>query len=134
MCTKEEFANFAKMAAALPQDSSKPIYQDFEGNQLNGVPFVVIYLNEYPTPWQVYNSNRFHRKHRGDYFYVSNSKLDEQGNVLPKKVWRHTLMFHKKWARKDIPVKDVTFDVIGLKRKSTKLQSAVLITNINYVL
>lgn len=133
MCTKEDFAKYANMAAELPQDSSKPIYQDLNGNQMNGVTFLVIEGNVYPTPSEVFDATHWHEK-RGNYYYVSHSKVDEQGNILPKKVYRHTLMFHKKWARKDIPVKDVTFDVIGLKRKSTKLPAGVLITNVNYVL
>lgn len=133
MCTKEDFTKYANMAAALPQDSSAPIYQDLNGNQMSGVPFLVIGGDKYPSPTEVFNSTRWHTK-RGDHYYVSYSKTDEHGNILPKKVWRHTLMFHKKWARKDVPVKDVTFDVIGLKRKSTKLPAGVLIANVNFVL
>ena len=133
MCTKEDFARYASMAATLPQDSSKPIYQDLNGDGLSGVSFLVIEGDKYPSPSDVFDATRWHPK-RGDYYYVAHSKVDEQGNVLPKKVWRHTLMFHKKWARKDIPVKDVTFDVIGLKRKSTKLPAGVLIVNVNYLL
>ena len=134
MCTKEDFAKYADMAAALPQDSSKPIYQDLNGNRICGVPFLVIEGDKYPSPSDVFGSTRFRQKKRGNYYYISYSKVDEHGNVLPKKVWRQTLMFHKKWARKDIPVKDVMFDVVGLKRKSTKLPAGVLIVNVNYVL
>lgn len=133
MCTKEEFSRFAEMAAKLPQDSSKPIYQDLNGNQLCGIMFHTIYGNAIPSPAEVFDSTRFHQKKIGNYYYVSYSKVDELGNVLPKKVWRYTLMYHKKWARKDIPVKDVSFDVVGLKRKSTKLPSGVLISNIKYI-
>lgn len=133
MCTKEDFERYASMAAMLPQDSDTPIYQDLNGNQLSGITFLVIGGNKYPSPSNVFDSMHWHPK-RGDRYYVSYSKVDEQGNVLPRKEWRQTLMFHKKWARKDIPVKDVTFDVIGLKRKSTKLPAGVLITNVDYVL
>ena len=133
MCTKEDFANFAKMATELPQDSSKPIYQDLNGNQLSGVMFHTIYGNALPSPAEVFGLEHTTRRRR-DCYYVRAFKTDEQGNILPKKVFRYVLMFHKKWARNDIPVKDVTFDVVGLKRKSTKLPAGVLIVNINYVL
>lgn len=135
MTTIQDYTNYAAMAAALPQDASTPIYQDLNGEQLSGVHFSVIYTKNYPTPPAVFESlYSYERRRKGNYYYVQASKQDENGKTLPRKVFRYTLMYHKKWARKDIPVKSVSFDVVGLKRKSTQLDSAVLISNIKFEL
>ena len=136
MTTIHDYTNYVAMAAALPQDASKPIYQDLNGEQLSGVHFTAVYTKNYPEPASVYESMRstYGTRRRCDCYYVLASKEDENGKTLPRKVFRYILMYHKKWARKDIPVKSVSFDVVGLKRKSTKLDSAVLISNIKFEL
>jgi hypothetical protein len=41
-------------------------------------------------------------------------------------------MFHKKWARKDKEIAKVTFEIVGIKRQTTGLPAAVLISNVKF--
>lgn len=66
---------------------------------------------------------------KGNY-YITYSKFDEHGNILPKKQYRNILMFHKKYSRRDIEIKNVDFKVVGLKRKTTHRPAGLLIEDI----
>lgn len=94
--------------------------------------FYPVYSCEKPTPIEVFNAlSKFgFFKHSG--FYISSFKDDDNGTILPRKIYNQKLMYHKKWARKDIEVKEVTYDIVGYKRKTTHLPCAVIIANVNF--
>lgn len=127
------FNEYLELAAKLPQDAKTAIYQLFNDN----TPLVYYVLYDQPNPLTIFRAMSQGRNRinvgRG-YFYERPSKTNELGQVLPKGVYRHTIMYHRKWSRCDVPVTDVTFDVVGLKRKSSKLPSGVLISNVNFVI
>lgn len=130
------FAEYAQDARMLPQDASTPIYQYFDGTEYRGIP-TVIYGDEATLVTIYYAMSRHSRLLRdgqGGYYWLQESKIGEDGKVLPKKVYRRTVMYHKKYARKDIPVKDVEFNVVGLKRRSTHLQAGVIIADVKFIL
>lgn len=58
----------------------------------------------------------------------------ENGNLEERKYWKQVLMFHKAWSRNDVEVKKVTYDIVGLKRKTTHLPAGVMIANIKFIL
>ncbi len=119
------------MARNLPQDSKTPIYQDFDGKQIEGIPFEVV-SDDNVTPISIWGT-RGKRPYANGYLYPIWSKTDKDGNVLPKGVYYRTLWYHRKWARKDKEVTKVTFDIIGLKRASTHLPAGVIISGIKYI-
>lgn len=67
-----------------------------------------------------------------DNYYIRSSKYDEFGNILPKGVYDERLYYHKKYARNDKQVIGVSYDIIGIKRKTTHLPAGVIISNINF--
>ena len=67
-------------------------------------------------------------------YYVKNiPAYDEKGNLMKKREWGKKLMHHKAWARKDVEVKEVTFDIIGIKRETSHLPAGVLIANVEFI-
>ena len=64
------------------------------------------------------------------YYTVSRPTYREDGTLKKKSEWDKVLMFHKRYSRQDIEIKRVTFDVVGLKRCTSKLSAGVLIQNI----
>jgi hypothetical protein len=68
-------------------------------------------------------------------FYVKNiPTYREDGNLNKMRDWKKILMFHKAWSRNDIEVKDVNFEIVGIKRQTTNLPAGVLISNAEFVL
>jgi len=66
-------------------------------------------------------------------FYIKVVKTyREDGTIEKASEWEKKLMFHKAWSRKDVEITEVTFDVIGVKRETSKLPAGVLIANINF--
>ena len=57
----------------------------------------------------------------------------EDGNLKKMKDWKKVLMFHKAWRRTDVNITDVTFDIVGIKRKTTHLPAGVLISNVKFI-
>lgn len=135
------FFDYAEMAANLPQDAKADIYQFFGCDK--PVTYYVLYNNVTnegvqadASPVSVFRAVcRGHRRRytEGGYLYEAASKTGDDGKILPKGKYRYAIMYHRKWGKRDVPVTDVTFDVVGLKRKSTKLPSGVLIANVKFV-
>lgn len=107
-----DFKEALKNAQNLPQDSSTPIYQLFDEK----VSFTTIYAND---PISVFNS-MFRGRMNSNYYIKVIDKMP-------------TLMYHKKYSRNDIPVKNVEFKIVGLKRRSTHLDAGVLISDIKFI-
>jgi hypothetical protein len=134
-----ELSKYFEMARNLAQDANKPIYQDLEGNEIKE-NWLIIYDDDKPiTPADIFTDNRFSHALLakdgcyGGRYYTRQLKTDKEGKILPRKVYRTEVYYHRKWARKDELVTDVTFDVIGLKRKTTHLPCGVLINNIQFI-
>lgn len=66
------------------------------------------------------------------YYIKEIPTYSEDGNLKKRKYWKQVLMFHKAWARIDIEVKSVTYDIVGLKRETTNLPAGVIIANIKF--
>ena len=107
-----DFTTALAKAEQLPQDANSPIYQLFDEK----VSFTTIYRND---PVSVFESMIGMRRN-GAYYVVTKNKI-------------RTLMYHKKYARVDVPVKSVEFNVVGLKRHSTHLSAGVLVSNIKFI-
>lgn len=128
-----EIQSLLQQAKELPSHINgelQPIYQFFSKEK----PSLLFEIyGESITPVGIFKEvGRF--KYFKGYYLKSIPKLRNDGSVIPFKDWKTKLMFHKKYARTDIEVKDVTFDVVGLKRQTTKLGAAVLITNVKFII
>ena len=127
---KEDLHKLMEYAKQLPQDASTPIYQDFNGNVIWTYDYSILY-DETMIPADIFNAAHLYRRVNSyPRYYVRSHKTDEDGKILPKKVYRHELMIHHKYARHDVPIKHVSFEVVGFKRKSTLLPAGVLIRNL----
>ena len=121
------FNYYYKKAKALKKDANTPIYQDLQGFPIKET-FIEYYGSEEPTAASLFMSrNSASAKYMNGTLYISSSKYDEDGKILPKGVYHHKLMFHKPYARTDKEVKTVVYKIVGLKRASTKLPAAVLV-------
>ena len=81
----------------------------------------------------VFNALKPHY-HSAERYYVKTVRTyREDGSLRKCGEWGKKLMYHKAWARKDVEVKSVEFDIVGLKRDTTSLPSAVLVTNIRFI-
>ena len=110
-----DFNTALQMAAELPQDAGTPVYQLFEESNTT---FTTIYACD---PVSVYSSIiGFQKNNKTYYLSFLNGKS--------------VLMYHKKYARIDVQVSTVEFDICGLKRKSTHLPAGVLVKNIKFVI
>lgn len=133
--------DYAIMAANLPQDAGTDIYQFFAKKEtvenhvvlLNDVTNGVVKVDASPVGvFRAMSRGKSRLFDSDGYFYISASKIGEDGKVLPKGVYRYSVMYHKRYSRRDVAVRDVTFNVVGLKRKSSKLPSGILISNIYF--
>lgn len=129
---KEDLHKLMEYAEQLPQDASTPIFQDLNGNGIS-TSYTTLY-DETMSPAAIFIATTGIYSCFNSYprYYVLSHKTDEKGKILPKKVYRHELMIHHKYARHDAPIKHVSFEVVGFKRKSTHLPAGVLITNVTY--
>lgn len=67
-------------------------------------------------------------------FYVQTvPTYREDGNLKKMRDWDKKLMYHKAWARTDVEVKGVNFDIVGIKRETTHLSAGVLIANVEFI-
>jgi hypothetical protein len=72
--------------------------------------------------------------HSAERYYIKTvSKYRKDGSLTRYGEWSRKLMYHKPWSRKDVEVKSVEFDIVGVKRETTSLPSAVLLTNIRFI-
>jgi hypothetical protein len=72
--------------------------------------------------------------HSAERYYIKTVKTyREDGSLRKYNEWDQKLMYHKAWARKDVEVKSVEFDIVGVKRETTSLPSGVLLTNIRFI-
>lgn len=128
---KEDLHMLMEYAKQLPQDASTPIYQNFDGQQ-NTTGGVCLTVDAF-DPVTVFNAHpSYYHSHIYPRYYVSSSKVGDDGKILPEGVWERTLMMHRKYARYDVPIKHVSFEVVGFKRKSTGLPAGVLIDNVQF--
>ena len=58
--------------------------------------------------------------------------IQDNGDRRKKDEWEKKLMFHKKWSRKDVEIKNVELDIVGIKRVTTHIPAGVLINNIKF--
>jgi len=58
----------------------------------------------------------------------------EDGNLKKMRYWEKKLMFHRAWQRSDVEVKEVDFEIVGIKRQTTHLPPAVLIQNVSFLI
>lgn len=111
--TNKNFSQALEMALNLPQDAATPIYQRFDccSTSIN-----VLYNNTIVDVFRsVAKRNRFYSK--DGYFWEFNG----------------TVKFHKKYSRKDMIVTGCSYDIVGLKRRSTHLPAGVLIDNVVFI-
>lgn len=69
-------------------------------------------------------------EYKSGYFYLVETKFGEDGKTLPKKQYRKVVMYHKKYARKDIIInpKEFDYEIVGYKRKTTHIPSGVYVS------
>lgn len=130
-----EIQSLLQRAKELPSHINgelQPIYHFFSRDKLSGAYFTI--FGESITPVSIFKDTERFRLFKRTYYLKSIPTRRADGNLIPMKEWETKLMYHKKYARTDIEVKDVTFDVVGLKRQTTKLGAAVLITNIKFII
>jgi len=67
-------------------------------------------------------------------YYIKTIKTyRENGSLKKYNDWDQKLMYHKPYSRQDVEVKSVEFDIVGVKRATNSLPSAVLLTNIRFI-
>lgn len=119
-------------AKALPQNASTPIYQPFEGRE--NLHFYPIYCEQEPDAVSLFRAK--YRKESVDigsgYLFVHNSKMDDNGNILPHKMYNTKLMFRKKHSTRLTEVTNFSYEIVGLKRESTHLPAGVIIANVDF--
>lgn len=67
------------------------------------------------------------------YYIIEIPTYYENGNLKKQEYWDKKLMFHKAWAKTDIEVKKVSYDIVGLRRETTHLPAGVVIANIKFI-
>lgn len=121
-----------QIAAKLPTHVNGEL-QPHHYKFVDGIYYYTIYDND-ESPASIFTSiqSKIGRQGAERYYTILIPTKRADGTTKPKSEWETKLMFHKKWARKDIEVKCVSFDIIGYKRKTTQLPSGVLITNVKF--
>lgn len=133
---ESEYTNAINTAQSLPQIGDWYYFND--GNTTNALPLgcFVYFDEEIPNPVSIYYMFKTAPMGRGyiDGFYTKTiPTYNEKGNMNPKRLWDEKLFFHPKWSRNDIEVSDVDFDIVGIKRKTSKLQAGVILKNIRFI-
>jgi len=111
------FTEAMKAAAALPETAETPIYQPFETPKTDF--------------WPVYDDSPVHifeHFHR----FSRNKWIRENGQYYEYRVFGQELRRRRKYSRVFMNVSGVTFDIVGLKRRSSKLPAGVLINNVTF--
>ena len=85
------------------------------------------------TVADVFNSVGFKKGMFRGYYSKLIPTYRPDGTLNKKSAWETKIFYHKKWARKDIEVVDVDFDIVGIKRETTQLRAAVLISNVKFI-
>lgn len=57
----------------------------------------------------------------------------DDGTIRPKSEWETKLYYHRAWSRTDKEIKEVTYEIVGMKRITTNLPAAVLISNVKFI-
>lgn len=122
-----------QIAAKLPTHVNCEL-QPHHYKFVEGVYYYTIYGGD-ESPAAIFSAiqGKMGRQGTERYYTILVPTKRADGTTKPKAEWEAKLMFHKKWARKDIEVKSVSFDIIGYKRKTTQLPSGVLIANIKFI-
>lgn len=132
------FNNAIKKAKSLKKDANTPIYQSFDGKQLSKGFTAIIYGEKYPDAATVFIAQHLYKykqaPYNNGYLYIKSVKNSKSGEILPKGMYRDILMFHKKYARIDVEITKVDFNIVGIKRATTHLKPGVLISNIRYTI
>ena len=126
--------NFERvLKEANEYDGSDPRVKIGIGNRASGGALITQYTQT-PIINILYTSKFYCGEYRlyykSGYFYLVETKIGEDGKTLPKKQYRKVVMYHKKYARKDIIVnlKDFDYEIVGYKRKTTKIPSGVYVS------
>lgn len=123
---KEAFNN-ARNLKSHENGVLQPIYQLFTGVTYSGV----IYSDQF-DPASIYACLMIKPKNNGKYWVAKKIERRDNGDLKKRRECENMLMYRKKYARKPIEVKAVTFDIVGLKRESTNLPAGVLIANVKF--
>ncbi len=108
-----KFSGAYKAAKRLPYDA--PVYSTDKEYQ-------AVVTKRHTTPVNVFRAQTRRKRQRyGDGFLY----VDDSGEVP-------VLMYHAKWARNELVITKVSFEIVGLKRKTKHVPAGVLITNIKY--
>lgn len=94
--------------------------------------FTVVYTDD-DSPASLFEANKFNFRGGWPKMWVSlePTKRDD-GTMRPQNEWRKVLLSRKKWQRTPTEVKEVAFDIVGLKRVTSKLPSGVLVRDIKF--
>lgn len=133
---ESEYINAINTAQSLPQNGDWYYLND--ENTTNTLPVGCFVCNDeqIPNPVSIYYMFKTVPFGKGyiDGFYTKTiPTYNEKGNMNPKRLWDEKLFFHPKWARNDIEVSDVDFDIVGIKRKTSKLPAGVILKNIRFL-
>jgi hypothetical protein len=128
-----DYQDALQKAKELPRQLNgelQPHYQMF-GDETK---FDIILSADIATKETIFDVlNRF-KSGRGGKYYKTIPTYHENGNLKPQKEWKKILMFHKKWARVDKEVTGVNYEIVGIKRQTTKLPAGVLLKNITFTI
>jgi len=92
-----------------------------------------IAFSENPTPVSIYRASKI-RPQGATRFYIKKVPTYRADGTLKKmRDWEEKLMFHKAWSRNDIEITEVKFDIVGMKRETTRRSAGVLIDNIEFI-
>lgn len=133
-----------KVAEIKYNEGLKKAYELSEGNKRKDSYVIfkdgldkrdTIALFDNPTPSEVFfreNHGMPSRRRGKTVLYLKSVFTDENGNPLPHNESRLVLMKHKMYSRKDVEVKNVNFDVVGVVLSSPSIRGGVLVNKISY--
>jgi hypothetical protein len=127
------FENAYNEARSLPTHVDSMLQERYKFyNEKHKQGFTSIYS---PTADAVSVFKALKRKYySAEKYYIKTIKTyRENGSLKKYNDWEKKLMYHKAYSRQDVEVKSVEFDIVGVKRATNSLPSAVLLTNIRFI-
>ena len=104
------FKQAIEKAKKMPSKGTDPTYEYFSGKSASQAQTIIYKDTVYDVFFHLYRGKNKYG------YYVKNGKL----------------YYHKKYARLDTEIKNVTYEIIGIKRKTTHLPAGVIINNIKF--
>ena len=120
-----------KEARELPTHYNGELQERHKFFGVNKYYSKIIYCDNL-TPVNVFESLNIRYRTATRYYVKIVPTYRENGNLKKMIDWDKKLMYHKAWGRTDIEVNIVSFNIIGIKRKTSHLSAGVLISNINF--